>query len=62
MHTDPGRVLKGKKMAGQHGNAPRKARNISVVGIEEEDQLLIVKGAVPGPRGGYLYIQESLIS
>ena len=60
MHTDPGRVFKGKKLAGQHGNAPRKARNLTVVGIEEEDNVLIVRGAVPGPPGSYLYIEESL--
>ncbi len=60
MHTDPGRVLKGKKMAGQHGNKNRKVRNLRVIRIDEEDQLLVVEGAVPGPRGGYLLIEESL--
>lgn len=60
MHTDPGRVFKGKKLAGQHGNQLRKAIGLSVVGIEEEDNVLIVRGSVPGPPGSYLYIEESL--
>ena len=62
MHTDPGRVIKGKKMSGQYGNAQRKLRNLKVVGIEEADNLLLVKGAVPGHNGGYVYIEESLSS
>ncbi len=60
MHTDPGRVFKGKKMAGHYGNANCKTMNLSVVEIDEEDHLLVVKGAVPGPNGGYLYIEEGL--
>lgn len=61
MHTDPGRVAKGKKMPGHLGNAWRKAMNLTVVGIEEEDNLMLVKGALPGPNGGYVYIEESLV-
>ena len=60
MHTDPGRVAKGKKMAGHYGNANRKIRNLQVVRLDEERNLLLVRGAVPGPNGGYLYIEESL--
>ena len=60
MHTDPGRVFKGKKMSGQYGNTNCKTMNLSVVEVDEEDHLLVVKGAVPGPNGGYLYIEESL--
>lgn len=60
MHTDPGRVLKGKRMPGRFGGVNCKAINLSVVEIDAEDQLLVVKGAVPGPIGGYLYIEESL--
>jgi large subunit ribosomal protein L3 len=61
MHTDPGRVAKGKKMPGHLGNVWRKAMNLTVVGIEEEDNLMLVKGALPGPNGGYVYIEESLV-
>lgn len=60
MHTDPGRIFKGKKMPGHHGHAKRKARNLSVVHIDEEKSLLLVRGAVPGPNGAYIYIEESL--
>lgn len=60
-HTDPGRVFKGKRMAGQAGHVQRKARNLEVVRIDEERNLLVVKGGVPGPNDGYVYIEESLI-
>jgi large subunit ribosomal protein L3 len=60
MHTDPGRVHKGKRMPGHMGAAMRKARNLDVVKIDEDENLLIVKGAVPGANGGYVTIQESL--
>jgi large subunit ribosomal protein L3 len=60
MHTDPGRVQKGKKMPGHFGNVNCKTQNLEVVRLEEERNLLLVKGAVPGPTGGYLYIEESL--
>ena len=61
MHTDPGRVAKGKKMPGRYGGKWRKARNLTVVGVEEADDLLLIRGALPGPSGGYLYIEESLV-
>ena len=60
MHQDPGRVIKGTKMAGQYGNTRVKVRNLSVVSTDLEKNLLVVKGAVPGPKNGYLVIQESL--
>jgi len=61
MHTDPARVIPGKKMPGHLGAVKCKVRNLEVVRIEEGDNLLLVKGAVPGPRGGYVYIEESLV-
>jgi len=60
MHTDPGRVHRGKKMPGHLGAVKRKARNLAVMRIEEAENLLLVKGSVPGPNGGYVYIEESL--
>jgi len=60
MHTDPGRVFKGRPMPGHMGAVYRKARNLTVVKLDEEDNLLLVAGAVPGPNGGYVYIEESL--
>ena len=60
MHQDPGRVIKGQKMPGQYGDEKVKVRNLTVVDADPGKNLLVVKGAVPGPKGGYLYIQESL--
>ncbi len=60
MHTDPGRVLKGKRMPGHLGAAHRKVRNLRIVKIEPETNLLLVEGGVPGPNGGFLYVEESL--
>ncbi|MGE3163347.1 MAG: 50S ribosomal protein L3 [Planctomycetota bacterium] len=60
MHQDPGRVLPGKKMPGHYGDERVKVRNLDVVSIDLEQNLLIVKGAVPGAQGGFLYIEESL--
>ena len=62
MHTDPGRVPPGKHGPGQYGNTNCKVLNLDVVEIDEVKNLLLVKGAVPGPRGGYLYIEQSLSS
>ncbi len=47
----PGKVFKGKKMAGHLGNATRTVQNLEVVRVDVERNLLLVKGAVPGPRG-----------
>ena len=57
---DPGRVIKGKKMAGQMGSAKVKVRNLKVVQCDSEKNLLIVRGAVPGSPGTYLIVEESL--
>ena len=48
----PGRVFKGKKMSGQMGNVRRTAQNLEVVRVDAERNLLLIKGAVPGPKGG----------
>lgn len=50
--TTPGRVYKGKKMAGHMGNVSASAKNLEVVGLDKEKNLLVIKGAVPGPTGG----------
>ncbi len=57
--TDPGRVIKGKKMAGRMGGVKSTARNLDVIKIDKSKNLLIVKGAIPGPNGGYIIIKES---
>jgi large subunit ribosomal protein L3 len=50
-NQDPGRVFPGKKMAGQMGNVTRTLQNLEVVRVDTERNLLLVKGAVPGPKG-----------
>jgi large subunit ribosomal protein L3 len=46
-------------MAGQHGNQRRTARNLALVRIDAEHNLLLVNGAVPGPNGGYVMISQT---
>jgi large subunit ribosomal protein L3 len=48
----PGRVFKGKKMTGHLGNVRRTQQNLEVVSIDKDRQLLLVKGAIPGSKGG----------
>lgn len=55
----PSRVFKGKKMAGQYGNARTTTRNQKVVGIDAEQNLVLIRGAVPGPNGGYVVIKQT---
>lgn len=55
----PSRVFKGKKMAGQYGNARTTMRNQKLVRIDAEQNLLLVRGAVPGPNGGYVIIKQT---
>jgi len=56
--SSPGRVLKGKKMAGHMGNRRVTARNLEVIQTDPERNLLLVKGAVPGANGGLLIIKK----
>tara|TARA_B100000029_G_scaffold502486_1_gene577836 strand:- start:80 stop:736 length:657 start_codon:yes stop_codon:yes gene_type:complete len=55
----PGRVFKGKKMAGHMGNKRRTAQNLEVVRVDAERGLLLIKGAVPGPKGGDVIIRPA---
>jgi len=56
--TFPGRVFKGKRMAGHMGNRRITARNLEVIQADPERNLLLVKGAVPGANGGLLIIRK----
>lgn len=56
----PGRVFKGKRMAGQHGNVNRCQQNLEIVRVDVERNLLLVKGGVPGPAGGRLVVLPSI--
>ena len=57
--TSPGHVVKGKKMAGRMGGKRITVKNLDVIKVDKDRNLLIVKGAVPGPNGGYLIIRKS---
>ncbi len=59
MHTEPGRVLPGKAMAGQYGNKQETKKNLTVVAIDEEKNLILVKGSVPGHKNGIVFIRPS---
>ena len=56
----PGRVFKGKKMAGHLGNVRVTTQNLEVVRVDNERNLLLIKGAVPGPAGGDVYIRPAI--
>lgn len=57
---DPGKVFKGKKMAGQMGNVRVTTQNLQVVSVDEEDNLILVHGAVPGPKGGWVLVSDAI--
>jgi large subunit ribosomal protein L3 len=56
--TDPSRVIKGKKLPGQMGNSRKTIRNIEVVKVDQERNLLFLKGGVPGSRNSYVLITK----
>jgi len=56
----PGEVQKGKKMPGHMGSVNRKARNLTVVQVRGADNLLLVRGSIPGPKGGVVIIKKAL--
>jgi large subunit ribosomal protein L3 len=60
MAQDPGRVFPGKRMAGHLGDANRTQQNLEVVRVDVERQLLLVKGAVPGAKGGDVVVRPAV--
>ena len=56
----PGRVFKGKKMSGHLGNVRRTAQNLEVVRVDAERNLILVKGSVPGHKGGRLIVSPAV--
>ena len=56
----PGRVFKGKKMAGHMGNKRRTTHNLQVVRVDAERNLLLIRGAVPGPKGADVMIKPAI--
>jgi large subunit ribosomal protein L3 len=59
MHTEPGRVLPGKAMAGQYGNKRETKRNLKVIAVDPERNLILVRGSVPGHKNGIVFIRPS---
>jgi large subunit ribosomal protein L3 len=62
MAQDPGRVFPGKRMAGHLGDVKRTTQNLEIVRIDEVRQLLLVRGAVPGARGGDVIVRPAVKS
>ena len=56
---DPGKVFKGKKMAGHMGNARVTTQNLEVVSIDADRGLILIKGSVPGPDGGIVLVSDA---
>ena len=56
----PGRVFKGKRMAGHMGNVCRTAQNLEIVRIDEVRNSLLIKGALPGPKGGRVIVRPTI--
>jgi large subunit ribosomal protein L3 len=55
----PSRLFKGKKMPGQYGNTRCTVRNLKVVRVDQENDVVLIRGAVPGPNGGLLVIRPT---
>lgn len=60
MSSWPGKVLRGKKMAGQYGNATVTVQNLKVVKVDVENNLLLIKGAVPGSKNSYIVVKPAV--
>lgn len=60
MSSWPGKVLKNKRMAGQYGNTTVTVQNLKVVKVDAENNLLLIKGAVPGPKNGYIVVRAAI--
>jgi large subunit ribosomal protein L3 len=56
----PGRVFKGKKMAGQMGNTRQTAQNLEVVRVDGDRNLILIRGSVPGAKGGEVLIKPAV--
>ena len=59
-NQDPGRVFKGKKMAGRMGNKKVTKQNLKIIEIDEQNKLLILKGSVPGKKNSIIYLKDSV--
>ena len=57
---DPGRVWKGKKMAGQYGNVKKTVQNLEIIHLDEDNEIIYVKGSVPGSKNSYIFVKDAL--
>ncbi|MDF7673886.1 50S ribosomal protein L3 [Acetobacteraceae bacterium ESL0709] len=57
---DPGRVFKGKKMAGHLGDERVTTQNLEIAAVDEERNLIMVRGAVPGAKNGYVLVRDAI--
>ena len=60
MAQDPGRVFPGKRMTGHMGDVTKSIQNLDVIRIDEARQLLLIKGAIPGSRGGFVTVRPAV--
>jgi large subunit ribosomal protein L3 len=60
MAQDPGRVFPGKRMPGHDGHVRRTVQNLEVARVDVDRQLVLIKGAVPGSKGGHLIIRPAV--
>jgi len=58
-NTSPARCFKGKRMAGRYGHERSTMRNVKLVRIDKEGNLLLIRGAVPGPNGSYVTVRQT---
>ncbi|HEY8419782.1 MAG TPA: 50S ribosomal protein L3 [Clostridia bacterium] len=61
-HTDPGRVFKNRNMPGHYGHEKVTIQNLEVVKVDAEKNILLVKGSVPGPKGGLVAVRQAVKS
>jgi large subunit ribosomal protein L3 len=60
MAQDPGRVFPGKRMTGHMGDVTVTIQNLDIVCIDEARQLLMIKGAIPGAKGGFVAVRPAV--
>ena len=59
-NQDPGRVFKGKKMAGRMGSKKVTKQNLKVLDVDEKNQLIVIKGSIPGKKNSIVYLKDSV--
>ena len=57
---DPGKVFKGKKMAGHMGDERVTVQNLEVIAVDEEENVVLIRGAVPGPKSGWILLSDAV--